>query len=63
MKTRRTIGLVIGFVGVLISVGHLIFAFFDDTPERYHPHMGIVVLGFVLAVGGLLLLVGIEKKR
>ena len=62
MRTRRIIGVVAGFTGLAISIGHLIFAFFDDTPEKYHTHQLIVLMGFVLAIGGLLLM-GTDKER
>lgn len=62
MSTRRIAGIVAGFIGVLISVGHLILALFDSTPERYHGHDVIVMIGFVLMVGGLIL-IGSDKQR
>jgi len=62
MKTRRIIGGVAAIVGVAISIGHVVFAFFDSTPEKYHTHQVIVAIGFALAIGGLLLL-GTAKQR
>lgn len=62
MKTRRIVGGVTAIVGVAISVGHVVLAFFDTTPERYHAHLALVALGFGLALGGLLLL-GTAKQR
>jgi hypothetical protein len=62
MKTRRIVGGVTAIVGVAISVGHVVLAFFDSTPERYHTHLALVALGFALALGGLLLL-GTAKQR
>jgi len=62
MKTRRIVGGVTAIVGVAISVGHVLLAFFDSTPERYHTHLALVALGFALALGGLLLL-GTAKQR
>jgi len=62
MKTRRIVGGVTAIVGVAISVGHVVMAFFDNTPERYHTHLPLVALGFALAIGGLLLL-GTAKQR
>ena len=49
-------------VGVAISIGHIVFAIFDRIPEKYHSHQAIIVIGFALAVGGLLLL-GTKKQR
>lgn len=58
MSTRRIVGIVTGIAGVVISVGHILLAFFTRIPERYHGHEGIVIFGFALAVIGLLLLSG-----
>jgi len=61
MSTRRTIGIVAAVVGLAISFGHIILAFFGTVlfsaiPEKYHGHELIVAIGIVLALGGLLLL-------
>ena len=56
MRTRHIVGAVAAIVGVAISIGHLVFAIFDRVPEKYHSHDAIVVIGFALAIGGLLLL-------
>ena len=62
MRKRLIVGIVMAAVGVAISIGHLVFAIFDRIPERYHSHQAIVVIGFALAIGGLLLL-GTRKRR
>ena len=62
MSTRRLVGIVLAIVGVAITIGHLVFAVFDRIPEKYHSHQAIVVIGFGLAIGGLLLL-GTNKRR
>jgi drug/metabolite transporter (DMT)-like permease len=62
MSIRRVIGIVTAFAGVAISIGHLVFGIFDRIPEKYHSHQAIVVTGFALAIGGLLLL-GTDKRR
>jgi len=62
MSTRRIVGIVLAIVGVAITIGHLVFAIFDRIPEKYHSHQAIVVIGFALTIGGLLLL-GTNKQR
>lgn len=62
MNTRRIVGVIIASVGIAISIGHLVFAIFDRIPEKYHSHTWIVVIGFALGIGGLLLL-GTDKQR
>ena len=56
------VGIVLAIVGVAISIGHLVFAIFDRIPEKYHSHQAIVVIGFALAIGGLLLL-GTNRRQ
>ena len=56
LSNRRVAGLVTAFVGILISIGHLVFGVFDSVPEKYHSHQAIVALGFGLAILGLVLL-------
>jgi drug/metabolite transporter (DMT)-like permease len=62
MRTRRTIGIVAALVGLAISLGHIILAFFSSTPERYHGHEVIVTIGIVLALGGVLL-IGTDRQE
>ena len=62
MSTRRVVGIVLAIVGIAITIGHLVFAIFDRIPEKYHSHQAIVVIGFALTIGGLLLL-GTDKQR
>jgi hypothetical protein len=62
MSTRQVVGIVLAVVGLAISIGHLVFAIFDRIPEKYHSHQAIVVIGFALVIGGLLLL-GTDKRR
>jgi hypothetical protein len=62
MKTRRIVGGVAAIVGLAISIGQLVYAFFDSDSEKYHTHLALVALGFGLAIGGLLLL-GTAKRR
>ena len=62
MSTRRITGIVSGITGVAISVGHIALALLDNTPERYHGHEVIVLIGFVLALAGLML-IGTDKQR
>ena len=62
MSTRRIVGIVLAIVGIAITIGHLVFAIFDRIPEKYHSHQAIVVIGFALTIGGLLLL-GNDKQR
>ena len=62
MSTRRITGIVAGVAGVAISVGHIVMALVDDKPERYHGHEVIVLIGFALALAGLLL-IGTDKQR
>lgn len=56
------VGIVLAIVGIAISIGHLVFAIFDRIPEKYHSHQAIVVTGFALAIGGLLLL-GTNRRQ
>ncbi len=56
MSTRRIAGIVRGVGGVLISIWHLVAVLFSDAPERDHQHEAIVLVGFALAVLGLLII-------
>ncbi len=62
MSTRRIVGLVMGVIGILITVTHLVAGLFFDAPERYHGHETIVAIGFVLTLLGLLL-IGTDKRQ
>ena len=59
---RRIIGIVTGFAGIIISLGHLVLALVSSTPERTHGHEVVVAIGFALAVVGILLL-GTDRRR
>ncbi len=52
MNKRRFIGIVLALTGIVVSIGHLI----SRTPERYHGHELLVVIGLALTVIGILLL-------
>ena len=56
LSNRRIVGFVTTIVGVIISIGHLIFGLFDRVPEKYHSHLAIVATGFGLTIIGLLFL-------
>ncbi len=62
MSTRRIAGIVMGVSGVLISIWHLVAVLFSDAPERDHQHEAIVLVGFALAVLGLLL-IGKDRRQ
>lgn len=62
ISTKQVVGIGLAIVGLVISIGHLVFAIFDRIPEKYHSHQAIVGLGFALAIVGLLLL-GTAKQR
>lgn len=62
MSTRRIAGIVMGVSGVLISIWHLVAVLFSDVPERDHGHEAIVLVGFALAVLGLLL-IGKDRRQ
>jgi hypothetical protein len=56
MRTRETVGIVMGAAGVLISVGHLVLMMVFNTREPYHGFTTWVLLGLGLAVVGTLLM-------
>jgi hypothetical protein len=62
VSTRRIAGIIMGTLGITLSVGHLVLAFFAATPERDHGHTVIVGLGLALTVAGILL-IGTDKQR
>ena len=62
INTKQVVGIGLAIVGLVISIGHLVFAIFDRIPEKYHSHQVIVGLGFALAIVGLLLL-GTARQR
>ncbi len=47
--------------GVCVTIAHFALALFSNTPERYHGHEVLVVVGLALIVIGLLL-IGTDKK-
>jgi len=51
-----------GVSGVLTSIGHLVAVLFPDAPERNQQDEAIVLVGFALAVLGLLL-IGKDRRQ
>ncbi len=62
MSTRCIAGIVMGVSGVLTSIGHLVAVLFSDAPERNQQDEAIVLVGFALAVLGLLL-IGKDRRQ
>lgn len=60
--TRQVIGVVTAVSGVAISMIHLSLMIFTDLSRTYHNNELWVAIGFILAVGGLVLL-KTSKKR
>jgi hypothetical protein len=58
MTVRQEIGIAASAIGILINVVHFALFFFSATPEKYHDH-----IGFVLTIGGLLLLLDKKQER
>jgi protein-S-isoprenylcysteine O-methyltransferase Ste14 len=63
MTVRQEIGIAASAIGILINVVHFALFFFSATPEKYHDHIWIVGFGFVLTIGGLLLLLDKKQER
>ena len=53
---KREIGTILGLIGTLFLLLHLVLMIFTDLARRYHASEFWVVIGFLLAVVGLLLL-------
>lgn len=60
--TRQVIGVVTAVSGVALSMIHLSLMIFTDLPRTSHNNELWVAIGFILAVGGLVLL-KTGKKR
>ena len=60
MSLKRAIGIVLSLTGTLFSLVHLALLMFTDLARRYHGSEIWFVIGFILAVVGLLIL-GSEK--
>ena len=56
MTTTELIGLIIALIGVTFSLVHLGLMVFSDLSRRYHYFVESVLIGFVLALAGLVLL-------
>lgn len=56
MVMKREIGTILGLIGTLFLLLHLVLMIFTDLARRYHASEFWVVIGFLLAVVGLLLL-------
>ena len=53
---KQKIGTILGLMGTLFLLLHLVLMIFTDLARRYHASEFWVVIGFLLAVAGLLLL-------
>lgn len=56
MTTTKLIGLIIALLGVAFSIVHLGLMIFTELSRRYHYFVESVLIGFVLALAGLVLL-------
>lgn len=62
MSIKRNIGIVLGLIGTLFLLLHLVLMMFTDLARRYHGSEYWAVVGFLIAVAGLLLL-GADRKN
>jgi hypothetical protein len=62
MSVKREIGIVLGLTGTLFLLLHLALMMFTDLARRFHDSEAWVVIGVLLAVGGLLIL-GLDRKN
>lgn len=56
MTMTKLIGLIVALIGVMFSFVHLGLMIFSDLSRRYHYFVELVLIGFVLALAGLVLL-------
>lgn len=62
MGVRHDIGVVLSLTGTLFSVLHLGLMIFTDLARRYHGSEMWFVVGFLIAIAGLLLL-GLDRNH
>lgn len=60
-KIRQEIGILLGALGVLSLLAHLVLMIFTDLARRYHASEIWIVVSVLMTVGGLMLL-GTDKK-
>lgn len=52
MSKRRITGIVVGLIGLLLTMGHFVLQGLSSVPERYHGHTSVVAVGVMLMVIG-----------
>jgi len=62
MTMKRTIGTILALTGTLFLLLHLWLMVFTDLLRRYHDSEFWMIVGFLLAVAGLLLMRGADKR-
>lgn len=62
MSKRRITGIVVGLLGLLLTMGHFVLQGLSSVPERYHGHTSVVAAGVMLMlIGFFMLAVGRER--
>ena len=59
---KRTIGTILALTGTLFLLLHLWLMVFTDLLRRYHDSEFWMIVGFLLAVAGLLLMRAADKR-
>ena len=62
MGVKREIGIFLGLTGTLFLLLHLALMMFTDLARRFHNSEAWVVIGILMAAGGLLIL-GLDGKN
>lgn len=62
MSIKHKIGIVLGLFGTFFLMFHLALMLFPDLARRYHGSEHWVVVSFLIAIAGLLLL-GSDRKN
>lgn len=62
LTTTKSIGLIIALTGVIFSFVHLGLMIFTDLSLRYHYFVELVLIGFVLALAGIVLMGSGQKQ-
>lgn len=58
MSKRRITGVVVGLIGMILTMGHFVLQSLSTVPERYHGHTWVVVVGVMLMLFGFFMLTG-----
>lgn len=62
MSKRRTVGILVALLGLVLTIGHFVLQGLSSVPERYHRHTSVVAVGVMLMLIGFFMLTAGKER-